>query len=215
MKVRFDFRGVMPLLMHADNIDAADELDSWRKDPANKNLSVRGDDRSPAWTWQAYLYHDGTRLACPATNIMVALRAAGAQMILKGSKTYKELTQNGMLIPQELCDLTVTGKPVPLAPILALRNETFRDQCQAVKDLGFTLFAKRAKIGQAKNIRVRPRFDSWEVSGVIEVTAREITYDVLQELFALACRQGLMDWRPGCKTPGPYGTFSAKLKKAG
>ena len=35
--------------------------------------------------------------------------------------------------------------------------------------LGFELFAKGAKIGQSKHIRVRPRFNAWSASGTITV----------------------------------------------
>lgn len=43
-------KGESPLLMHKDNIEFGERIKKWQKDPKNKDLSVAGDDRSPAWT---------------------------------------------------------------------------------------------------------------------------------------------------------------------
>lgn len=211
----FSFRlvGHQPLLLHADDIWQADELMEWRKDPANKNQSKSGDDRSPAWTWQTYLYHDGETVVMPSANIMVALRTAGTQLILKGKKTYKELTQSGLLIDAEYCRFLCDGKEIPMAKIQAMRDLSFSEQANAVEKLGFSLFAKRARIGQAKHIRVRPRFANWAVEGEINVISNDISDDVLTQIFEFAGRGGLGDWRPACKTPGPFGMFQSELKK--
>ena len=107
--VAFELNGVMPLIMHQDDVEASDTLMEWRKDPANKNLSVAGDDRSPAWTWHTYVYSDGTNITIPAANLMVALRQAGTQLILKKQKTFKEISQSGLLIPSEYLDFRCNG----------------------------------------------------------------------------------------------------------
>src|SRR5688572_24302178 len=125
MQVEFTLKGHMPLLMHADDVEAADTLDVWRKAPENKNLSKPGDDRSPAWTWQTYLYSDGKNIAMPFENIMVAIRQAGTQLILKRQKTFKEITQSGLLIRDEYCEFLCAGKPVAMGPIIAMRDEPF------------------------------------------------------------------------------------------
>jgi hypothetical protein len=186
---------------------ASDSLKEWRQDPANKNLSTPGDDRSPAWTWQTYLYHDGKNLSFPSANLMVCLRQAGTQMILKRQKTFKEITQSGMLVHEEYLRLTIGGKAIPLAKIRDMEDLSFAEQFQAV------LFVKRAKVGQSKHVRVRARLNTWEISGNIDVIAAEITTDRLVELFHLAERVGLGDWRPGGKTPGPYGMFKSEVQK--
>lgn len=212
---RYSFRlvGHQPLLLHADDIWSADELNDWRKDPANKNQSKPGDDRSPPWTWQTYLYNDGDNIAMPSANIMVALRAAGAQIILKKNKTYKELTQSGLLIDREFCRLLVGGKEIPLSKVVALRSKNFADQARAVQSLGFSLFAKRAKVGTSKHIRIRPRFDEWCVEGEITILSPDITEELLAKFFQLAGNVGLGDWRPGCKTPGSFGMFQSEIKR--
>lgn len=213
MKVDFELVGEMPLLMHADNVEAADELTRWRKSPENKNISCAGDDRSPAWTWQTYCYYDDEHVAMPSESIMVCLRQAGAQVILKKQKTYKEITQSGLLISSEFCDFFAAGKQIPVSAIAALKTKAFDEQADAARGLGFRLFMKRARVGQSKHIRVRPRFDSWSIRGSLTVIAKEITYEALQTLFEIAGRVGLSDWRPGCKTPGPFGMFKATLRR--
>lgn len=208
---KFKLTGFMPLLMHADSIDESDMVSKWRKDPSNKGVSVAGDDRSPAWTWQTYLYHDGNHVAMPSDNIMVALRDAGKQMILKKQKTFKEITQSGLLITSDYCQFKSNGKQIGIESVRNLREKQFEEQCDHAKQIGFSLFSKRVRIGTAKHIRVRPRFDNWEVSGEILAKKDEITKDILSQLFTLAGGQGLCDWRPGCKTPGPYGQFTAEV----
>ena len=86
MRIRFELTGIMPLIMHQDDVEASDLLNEWRKDPSNKNKSVAGDDRSPAWTWQTYLYSDGENVTLPAANLMVAIRQGSTQLILKKQK---------------------------------------------------------------------------------------------------------------------------------
>jgi len=215
----FELIGVTPLLVHADDLEAADRLSEWRKDPANGNISKAGDDRSPPWTWQTYLYTDGNVLTVPSDNIMVALRHAGAAMKMPGGRsglTYKSITQSGLLFVDEHIPLLVGGKTISAKAIQEM-DGTFAEQRQQVVDLGFQLYVKRAKISSSKHVRVRPRFEEWALRGRIEVLAeQEITGTVLGELFAIAGNsKGLCDWRPSSpKSPGPFGRFAVTLKKA-
>lgn len=212
MEVQFELNGKSSLLMHADDIIQADSLDEWRKDPKNKGVSKSGDDRSPVWTWHSYLYDDGKNIVIPSVNLMVCLRQAGARKILKKQTTFKEVTQSGMSILEEFLEFRVKDKQIDVKKIQALRDRPFKEQFDTVKDFGFRLFMKRAKIGNAKHVRVRPRFDTWTVRGNLSVVAKELTFEVLEELFDLAGNVGLGDWRPGCKTPGSFGMFTSKLK---
>ena len=79
--------------------------------------------------------------------------------------------------------------------------------------MGFSLFVKRAKIGNAKHIRVRPRFENWSCTGDITILDSQISKEILQSILDI-CGQykGLGDWRPGAKTPGPFGMFKATVK---
>lgn len=212
---RFVLKGITPLLMHADDVEAASQLDEWRKSPGNKNVSVPGDDRSPGWTWQTYLYRDDAgMIAMPADNVMVALRQAGAKMTLKRQTTFKAITQSGLLMTDENLEFTNGGEQISVLKFVEMRGEKFTDQKKAVEKAGFDLLIKRAKVGTSKHVRVRPMFRSWAVSGEVKILTPDITFDSLQTLFQLAGDVGLCDWRPGCKTPGRYGMFEAMVTKA-
>ena len=210
----FKLTGLTPLLIHADDVEASDRLQEWRKSPVNKDLSVPGDDRSPPWTWQTYLYRDDVCLTVPCDNLSVSLRQAGAEKILKKQTTFKSLTQSGLFMVGEHMPLLVNGSPIDADKIAAIEGP-FADHAEAVKKYGFRLFVKRATVGQSKHVRVRPRFDEWALTGQIRVVAAAITEEILRELLTIAgFSKGLCDWRPSAKkSPGPYGTFSVELKR--
>jgi len=222
---KYRLLGQTPLLMHADDVDQQDRLDAWRKAPENKNVSKAGDDRSPAWTWKTYCYSDQEHLAIPADNIMAALRYAGSSITLKKQKTFKSVTQSGIVIRDFFSPLYVgdgydeRGELVNARQITAASIDridgTFSQHAEAAKALGFKLFVKRAPIGRAKHVRVRPRFDFWEVRGIVDVVAKEITDNVMLQLFEIAGNYaGLCDWRPASpQSPGPFGRFAARLQK--
>lgn len=214
-RAAFELTGEMPLLMHWDNIEGSDELKAWRQAPENRNQSTPGDDRSPPWTWHTYCYTDGEHVVMPQDNIMSALMSGGAQVILKKQKTFKELSQSAVLIATEHCEFTFgQGKQLSVAQLAAMRDASFAKQADEVRRLGFRLFVKRAKIGNAKHVRVRPRFDSWQVRGELTVTSSDLPFETLETIFGYAGRAGLCDWRPSSpKRPGPYGMFTAKLTK--
>lgn len=216
MRVAFHLQGKTGFLFHADDVMASDRLSAWRSDPANKNLSVKGDDRSPPWTYQEYLYLDDQGLLCiPFENMMVCLRQAGAQVILNKQKTMKEITQSGLSIPDEFISFFAGGKRIDKANFDRMRDKVFSDQCAVVRKFspGSHLFVKRARIGTAKHVRVRLRVNDWEAKGVLDVLVPEITWDRLETLFVLAGRIGMGDWRPGCKTPGCFGQFTSTIRK--
>lgn len=215
--VEYEFKlvGATPLLMHSDDVEAGDELKAWRDASENKPLFVPGDDRTPPWTWQTYLYSDGTHLVVPAQNIMISLRYAAAKITLKGQTTFKQLSQSGIFISSEYCTLLNDGKPVPIKEIHAARNRTFAEQKEVARKLGFDLLVKRAKVNTSKWVRVRAKFDSWSLTGNLTVGEVAITPKVLAEMFDKAGRlSGLCDWRPSSKiSPGSYGMFRATLKQ--
>ena len=213
----FTLTGTTPLIMHRDDVEAADMVTAARKDKASKD-QPRGDDRFPAWSWQTYLYDDGELVCLPSDNIRAALCKAGASIpIPKGrnGKTFKAATQSGIILTRESNAFFTGGEEVAIADCRALWDEDFTDQANAVRDLGFRLLLKRAAVGQSKHVRVRPIFDEWSCEGEVVVTAPEITKSILQELFDVAGIGGIGDWRPSSsKKPGHHGQFSAKVKKA-
>jgi hypothetical protein len=208
VEYEFTLKGTSPFLMHRDDIEAGDDLKAWREDPKNSSVSVRGDDRSPAWTWQTYLYHNDETLVLPSENMMACLRKAGDRIILKNRKTYRELTQSGLLIAQQDLQFRCEDRLVPYASIHAMHDLPFKEQADRVRDMGFSLFLKRSK-----NVRVRARFEDWSVTGVIESIDAALTAAIVDQLFDIAGRYiGLGDWRPSAKTPGPYGMFTSQVR---
>jgi hypothetical protein len=214
--VHVKIKGLTPLLMHADNIEWADSMDEWRNDPANKAKSKAGDDRTPAWRWLGSLNTDGEIVTIPSEYIMRCLMEGGAQVPTgRGKTTFKSQSQSGLLCPEFHWPLLLNGSAatVSMQQINALKEfNHFVEQSEGVKKLGFSLFVKRAKVGQSKHIRVRPRFDSWATEGDITIIDDAITIKVLQQILTISGRyKGLGDWRPGGKTPGQFGMFEATV----
>lgn len=216
-KYEVQLTGETPLLMHADNLQWAEVMAAWQKDPANRKVSVAGDDRTPAWRWIGCAYVDSGKFCIPADNLMTVLREGGAKCPtgVRGG-TYKRQTQSGLVVDQAAWPLTIDGAEIPYAPFKALIEETdfARHEATAAAH-GFALFVKRAKIGQAKHVRVRPRFDRWAAVGTITVFDETITSDVLRNILTFAgTYAGLGDWRPSSpKSPGPYGKFTATVRE--
>lgn len=210
--------GTMPLLLHGDNLDWRAQMTAWRAHPDNKGKSVPGDDRSPAWTWIGGIYHDGQVLGVSSDNLMTAIREGGARVSVPGKRslTYKRQSQSGLVINELLWPIIGPAGAVPWAAIDALSAEDdFEVHRQTAQAHGFELFAKSARIGQSKHVRVRAKFTKWALSGTITAFDDTITTDVLTSILQAAGRYaGLCDWRPSSpKAPGPYGTFTAVIKE--
>lgn len=209
--------GETPLLMHRDNIQWGEKVQQWAKNPMNKKMSVPGDDRSPAWTWLGYCYHDGKVLGVDADNIMSLLRDAGTKVpAARGRGSMKAQTQSGILCNEILWPLKTGGATIPWGGLYALKDISDFDQhVEITQAMGFELFMKRAKIGQAKHVRVRPRFDEWSVSGTLTVLDEAISKDLLISILQTGgLMVGLCDWRPGSPSkPGQFGRFSVEVEE--
>lgn len=210
---------VRPILLHADNVEWADEMEAWKADPANAKLSKPGDDRTPPYRWLGSLYHDERVVVVPSDNIMRALMEGGALVPVPGGKngkTFKSQTQSGCM-PEELYwPLLVRGQEIPVAPFFADKEtRTFAEYAALARTHGFSLYVKRAKVGSSKHVRVRPRFDAWTTRGHLIVTDDQLSTDKLVMILEYAGRyKGLGDWRPGSpRAPGPYGQFEATVKQ--
>lgn len=209
--------GKTALLMHHDNIEWADFMEEWKADPANKKGSKAGDDRSPAWRWLGCCYHDGKQLCIPQANIMRALMEGGAMVPVPGGKmgkTFKSQTQSGMMSVEPAWTLLINGKPIAWADVERMKDvASFAEHKRIANELGFELLVKRAKIGMSKHVRVRPQFAAgWQAKGSLAVWDEQIDEKSLASILEYAGQyKGLCDWRPGGKTPGPYGTFEAEI----
>lgn len=210
--------GLTPLLMHNDNLAFTEKVQSWRKNPANKELSTSGDDRSPCWTWLGYAYHNTKVFGIPSDNMMTMLREGGAKVKTgKKMETYKKHTQSGLILDQEQFDLYVNNKTVPIAPFQGLiGNNDFEEHLTMADDYGFELLVKRAKVGQAKHVRVRPMFRTWEARGTLTVLDEELsglTQGILETVLAQAgALCGLCDWRPSSGKSGTFGRFEPTVE---
>lgn len=214
--------GLSPLLMHQDNISFSEKIKAWQKDPANKELSVAGDDRSPAYTWLGYIYHDGKYLGMPADNMMTMFREGGAKVKSgNGKETYKKQTQAGIMMDQQQMQLLVGGKPIEIAPFNNLIGvHDFLKHIEAAENAGFELLVKRAKVGQSKHVRVRPLFRQWTLVGSFTVMDEEVsglTEPVLRLILSQAgALVGMGDWRPSSpKSSGTFGRFEFMLERIG
>ena len=218
-------KGENALLMHHDNIRWESIVAEWQKDPANKGMSVNGDDRTPAFKWVGYLYEDKGLVCMPSDNLMTMLREGGAKCPTgKRGATFKRQTQSGLLINEVAWPITVPIEPgssewmgvaYPDVKTMAQEND-FSKQEDYARGNGYSLFVKRARVGDKKHVRVRPRFDSWSISGNITVIDETITKETLTNIITFAGRfAGLGDWRPSSpKSPGPFGRFSlASIKE--
>jgi hypothetical protein len=202
--------------MHNDNLKWQDMLKEYQRDPANKKMSVAGDDRTPAFTWIGYLYFDSGVVCMPSDNLMTMLREGGAKCPTgKKGATFKRQTQSGIIVDQAAWPLIGSKGAVKMADINAIKESVdFAEHEEMARELGFELFVKRAKICQNKHVRVRPRFDQWSCSGTVTVFDDEITTDVLKNILVYAGTfSGIGDWRPSSpKAPGPWGKFSSTVK---
>ena len=218
-KYAITLTGKTPLLMHSDNIEWADFMEEWKNDPANKKGSKAGDDRSPAWRWLGCVYHDGKAVSVPQANIMRAIMEGGVMVPVPGGKsgkTFKAQTQSGMMSVEPFWPLIINGKTLAWADLEVLQaEESFKAHREMVRSLGFDLMVKRAKIGASKHVRVRPEFAAgWQAHGTLAVWDEQITDTTLGQILDYSGQyKGLGDWRPGGKTPGPYGMFEAEIKR--
>lgn len=217
-KYQVKITGKTALLMHWDNVEWSDEMEAWKNDPASKKTSKAGDDRSPAWRWIGSTYRsaDNALITMPSDNLMRCFMEGGAMVPVPGgraNKTFKSQTQSGMMVDDTDWPILVNGAPISLVEVDKLRHEEdFSKHREVARKLGFSLFIKRARVNASKHIRVRPRFDEWAVEGTLSVWDKQITHPVLQDIMTYAGNyKGLGDWRPGCKTPGPWGMFDVTV----
>jgi hypothetical protein len=204
-----------PLLMHRDNLEFKAIVERWQRDPANRDKSIPGDDRSPAWNWMGSLYHDGKAVALPTDCVMASCMGAGAEVKApRGRKSLKAQTQSGMAFAEPYLAFTVNGgRPIRMTDLEPLQHtENFDEHLTKSREMGFALDVRRARIGTSKHVRVRPVFEAWHAGGTLNVWDDILTIDVLNTvLFLAGDKYGLLEWRPSGRRPGPFGRFHAEI----
>lgn len=211
--------GLMPLIMHKNDVMSEAKIAAWRKNPENKAHSVKGDDRSPAWTWTSYVYHMGDRVGIPSDNLMTMLREGGAKVPLpKGNarETFKRVTQSGLLVTEPMWEIETAGGEVCSYDVFEglVGEHDFERHMDVAARSGVDLFVKRVKVGQSYHVRVRPQWAAgWKIRGEITILDEQITDQAFSDILSMAGRYcGLCDWRPSSpKSPGPYGTFEVSI----
>src|SRR3990167_7093581 len=148
-KYEITLTGKTPFLMHQDSIQWSDDMEQWKLDPKNKKFSKAGDDRTPAYRWIGYLYHDMKVVALPQDMIMRCIMEGGALILVSGgknNKTFKAQTQSGMMCETPFLSFFTGGKQIQMTDIHPLMGELdFKVHEEAAEDLGFSLWAKRAR----------------------------------------------------------------------
>lgn len=212
---KFELTGVVPLLMHNNNIEERDRLEEMRK---RMKGGKKGDDRSPADSWKTYLYFSESsgNICMPSENLLACLLSGGAKEKFSGKETLKTHSQRVGFDSLDY-DLHVNGKPISKADIDQISGE-FLEQADAARDLGFRLQVKPCTVGASSHVRVRPMFTNWSISGRFEIhedDANILNQKSLQALMSTCGRLiGLGDWRPSApKKPGQYGRFTAVVTK--
>lgn len=217
-ELRVTIEGQTDLLMHADRVTWADMIKAWLAVPANAKASgVKGDDRSPAFTWVGYMWterEDGGNVVIPAEVMLAALSSAGAGLKSNTSRFAKSLKSEACssIVVRNDAPLLVAGKPVDSTPFYALADEgelDFNVYVKAAIKAGFILDVRRAAVGANKHVRVRPRFSRWSAVFDLLLTSDNLTLGQIEDLFKMAgSSKGLGDWRPGSpKKPGTHGMF--------
>lgn len=214
--INIQLRGLSPLLMHRDDVDSADTLEAWRKDPTNKSMSKPGDDRYPPWTWSTYLLHDNEKLIMPHEYVAACVCKAAASVTRGRQKTFKDIIGSSFLLQGDACQFLAGGKEIPVAAILKLsQRSVFAEHKTAAPAVGLQLYVKRVRVGTSKHVRVWPMFTSWEVRATAELKDDCLTVEVMKSIFGVAGKIGLGDRRPGSpKAPGRYGVFASEVKAA-
>jgi hypothetical protein len=211
---KFTLTGITPLLMHHNNIEERDRIESVRK---KMKGGKAGDDRSPPESWKGYLYYsEEGRVCIPSENLLSCLLGAGTKVKVGGKETLKTHSQRVGFDRLDY-DLLVNGKPISKQDIDGVTGE-FSEHADACREIGFQLHVKPCTVGNSKHIRVRPKFSNWSASGTFEIEDEDATVlslSSLRDLFAAAGRLvGIGDWRPGSpKRPGQYGRFSAVIER--
>jgi hypothetical protein len=216
------------LILDRDNITFTEDILRWQKDPANKDLSHAGDDRSPAWGWLGKLHYEDTtperRVGVPMAMLGACVRDAAAMVphpTAGGKKTLKDISQSGILFNRPLYPLEVHRPGSADWDFVSytdlydkLRSEEdFVTQQAVAASLGVTLDVRRAKPQwNRSHVRVRPLFGPWQLQCDVTITDEILTPDLVERIFTLAGRyKGLGNWRPSVPKAGAYGTFSVRL----
>jgi hypothetical protein len=177
--IEVQIRGVSALLVHAFGLDFENA------DQARTIVRIQKTPREQA---ESVVYRDTEHFYVPSTWIIGALRDAGANHKLRGSRRSLRFV-------------------VPSAVFVMEENITICLQGQPVKD--FEVDSRPVTIPSTKGriMRHRPRFDMWELNFHLEVDPNTLPTDLVHQLLEEVGRSiGIGDFRPA--KGGPFGRFA-------
>lgn len=114
--------GPTSMFMHKDDVEASAVLEKARSQTGRKQ--IKGDDRSPQWTWKSYLYTDGKQVVIPTANLGSCLMKGGSEFSVPGKrgKTLKTLVPACLRFVDEFLPLKIDGKVITTAALDAIDN---------------------------------------------------------------------------------------------
>jgi predicted RNA-binding protein (virulence factor B family) len=168
-------RGISPLLLHRNSFEMEKLLAKARNNEAKQKVEEEN--------YHLYLYLDGDgRPYVPDIMLQRAFIEAAKEFQQQGKrkKTYKNIVAGGFVNINE-----------PEIPIIS--------------QSGYKPDKRFVKVQKNRVLRVRPRFDDWELEFTITID-ESIDHEVVKKIIEHAGAYiGIGDFRPTCS--GPFGRF--------
>lgn len=170
--------GTVPIVMH--NGQTADPLNAYSKAlkaVSSKRKKVDDDyEKMAGIEWEAALYLDKDKRVMLAGHVVEACIVGGAKKSKSGQQAKTALFVDGD------AEFFADGKQVTL---------------DAIKDKGEYRLAVPVKVGTARVVRTRPKFDKWSAKFSLQVMDNVANESEVQGwLRDAGLLVGLCDWRP-------------------
>lgn len=192
--VEFTMTGIAPLLMHSDRLadPIAPETIEHKKLTAKRLKSYEDHLNIARSEWMAGLLYEPDIGVYMSSQMIRASLVEGAKMFKLG----KKITRAVMFTEHRGFALDYEG---PKDPSKLWERREFTDK-------------RSVKIGQARLMRYRPRFDAWSCSGsFILDTSQLSTGEILQCFETAGMYCGIGDYRISSPKGGIFGTYEVVL----
>lgn len=177
--VEIQIRGVSALLMHGFGSDFEN---------GDQSRTIIRMPKTPREQAESVVYRNRDHFYIPSTWITAALRDAGANHKLRGSRrSLRFVVPGAVFVVEEHITICSNGRPV----------EDFEVDSRPV-----TIPSTKGRI-----MRHRPRFDAWDMVFHLEVDPSKLPIELVHQLLEEAGRSiGIGDFRPA--KGGPFGRFA-------
>ena len=178
-------RGLSPYLMSAFSAEAEEGLPGGSKKSRTRSAEFADENQSRRASAEKLAYRlPNGKLYIPAVQVLAALRNAGSERKMRGSRKSLKFV--------------IAGAVRVLDEVGRLEPET-----------DFFEVDSRSAVNQKTKGRIlvhRPRLDSWQVTVGLEIDDDIVApEDVLDTLVSAGRRYGIGSWRP--EKTGPFGRF--------